>query len=299
MKTFLNPPQIGANALPVKAKIVCTIALFFLASFLRAQLVLEPPSETFYKKELTIARKVNGYIPIREADVIWAKRVYRKIDLREKFNQSLYYPDVPTLSNKSLFDVIKQGILAKEIYAFDNPVFDTEYKTKMSQEDLENLFFPIDSMEVEDPNNPGIFKIMGSINELTSANIKAWWVKEDWFFNKQSGTMEVRINGLCPLKEKLDPTTGEVLGYMPLFWVYFPQCQPILAKTEVYNTKNYVQRISYDDLFRKRMFSSTIFKDSNVYDRSINSYASGVDALLEAERIKEDIFNMEHDMWHL
>ena len=299
MKTFLNPPQIGANALPVKAKIVCVIALFFLASFLRAQLVLEPPSETFYKKELTIARKVNGYIPIREADVIWAKRVYRKIDLREKFNQSLYYPDVPTLSNKSLFDVIKQGILAKEIYAFDNPVFDTEYKTKMSQEDLENLFFPIDSMEVEDPNNPGIFKIMGSINELTSANIKAWWVKEDWFFNKQSGTMEVRINGLCPLKEKLDTTTGEVLGYMPLFWVYFPQCQPILAKTEVYNTKNYVQRISYDDLFRKRMFSSTIFKDSNVYDRSINSYASGVDALLEAERIKEDIFNMEHDMWHL
>ena len=136
MKTFLNPPQTGANALPVKAKIVCVIALFFLASFLRAQLVLEPPSETFYKKELTIARKVNGYIPIREADVIWAKRVYRKIDLREKFNQSLYYPDVPTLSNKSLFDVIKQGILAKEIYAFDNPVFDTEYKTKMSQEDL-------------------------------------------------------------------------------------------------------------------------------------------------------------------
>ena len=194
--------------------------------------------------------------------------------------------------------MIKQGILAKEIYAFDNPVFDTEYKTKMSQEDLENLFFPIDSMEVEDPNNPETFIIMGSINELTSANIKAWWVKEDWFFNKQSGTMEVRINGLCPLKEKLDPSTGEVLGYMPLFWVYFPQCQPVLARNEVFNGKNDAQRMSYDDLFRKRMFSSTVIRESTVSDRSINSYASGLDALLEAERIKQEIFNLEHDMWH-
>ena len=101
-----------------------------------------------------------------------------------------------------------------------------------------------------------------------------------------------------PLKRKLDPTTGEVLGWVPLFWVYFPQCQPILAKTEVYNTKNDAQRISYDDLFRKRMFSSTIFKESNVYDRNVGDYTIGIEGILEAERIKESIFNLEHDMWH-
>ena len=273
------------------------LACAFASSAMFGQ-TLSPTPDSFYEKQNTIQKKSIPYADVREADAIWAKRIYRKIDLREKFNHSLYYPDVPTLSNKSLFDVIKQGILAKEIYAFDNPVFDTEYKTKMSQEELENLFFPIDSMEVEDPNNPETFIIMGSINELTSANIKAWWVKEDWFFNKQSGTMEVRINGLCPLKEKLDPSTGEVLGYMPLFWVYFPQCQPVLARNEVFNGKNDAQRISYDDIFRKRMFSSTIIRESTVSDRSINSYASGLDALLEAERIKQEIFNLEHDMWH-
>ena len=299
MKTFLNPPQTGANALPVKAKIVCVIALFFLASFLRAQLVLEPPSETFYKKELTIARKVNGYIPIREADVIWAKRIWRIIDLREKLNLPLYYPETANMRGKSLFDVIKQGIMNNEIYAFDNPIFDDEFKTKMSAEKIKDMMFTETLIDQEDPDNPETFKTVKIINELTSANIKNWWVKEDWFFNKQSGTMEVRINGLCPLKEKLDPTTGEVLGYIPLFWVYFPQCQPILAKTEVYNTKNDAQRISYDDLFRKRMFSSIIFKESNVYDRNVGDYAIGIEGILETERIKEDIFNMEHDMWHL
>jgi hypothetical protein len=46
------------------------------------------------------------------------------------------------------------------------------------------------------------------------------------------------------------------------------------------------------------MFSSTVIRESTVSDRSINSYASGLDALLEAERIKQEIFNLEHDMWH-
>jgi hypothetical protein len=46
------------------------------------------------------------------------------------------------------------------------------------------------------------------------------------------------------------------------------------------------------------MFSSYIVKESNVYDRSIQSYARGVDALLESERIKEELFTVEHDLWH-
>ena len=273
------------------------LACAFVSSAMFGQIV-SPIPDSFYEKQNTIQKKSIPYTNVREADVIWSKRIWRTIDLREKLNLSLYYPDLPTLNNKSLFDVIKQGIMNNEIYAFDNPVFDDEFKTKMSAEQINNMMFTVVLIDQEDPENPEIFKTVKLVNELTSANIKAWWVKEDWFFNKQSGTMEVRINGLCPLKEKLDPTTGEVLGYMPLFWVYFPQCQPILAKTEVYNTKNDAQRISYDDLFRKRMFSSRIFKESNVYGRNILDYSTGQDAILEAERIKESIFNLEHDMWH-
>ena len=47
----------------------------------------------------------------------------------------------------------------------------------------------------------------------------------------------------------------------------------------------------------KRMFASTIVKEGNVYDRNINEYMIGLDALLEAERIKAEIFNIEHDLW--
>ena len=276
-----------------KSNVLLTCAFVLTTSTMFSQMPDSP-----WIKEKTINKKFIPYEHIREADVIWSKRIWRIIDLREKLNLPLYYPETANMRGKSLFDVIKQGIMNNEIYAFDNPVFDDEFKTKMSAEQINNMMFTETLIDQEDPDNPGTFKIVKIINELTSSNIKNWWVKEDWFFNKQRGVMDVRIIGLCPLKEKLDPTTGEVLGWVPLFWVYFPQCQPILAKTEVYNTKNDAQRISYDDLFRKRMFSSTIFKESNVYDRNVGDYTIGIEGILEAERIKESIFNLEHDMWH-
>ena len=59
----------------------------------------------------------------------------------------------------------------------------------------------------------------------------------------------------------------------------------------------YYKVLVYDDIFWKRMFGSTITKESSVMDRKINQYMIGLDALLEAERIKAEIFNMEHDLW--
>ncbi|MBN2764205.1 MAG: hypothetical protein JXR41_14020, partial [Bacteroidales bacterium] len=67
---------------------------------------------------------------------------------------------------------------------------------------------------------------------------------------------------------------------------------------EIFNRNNDAQRISFDDFFMQRRFNSYIFAESNVYDnRWINSYAIGEDALLEAEKIKDWLFNIEHDLW--
>jgi hypothetical protein len=56
--------------------------------------------------------------------------------------------------------------------------------------------------------------------------------------------------------------------------------------------------MSFDDLFWKRRFNSTIIKESNTYDRSIETYRMGVDALLESDKIKEEIRTIEHDVWN-
>ena len=91
---------------------------------------------------------------------------------------------------------------------------------------------------------------------------------------------------------------GAKRGYKPLFWLYFPECRYVFANAEVFNVNNDSQRRTFEDLFQKRMFTSYVVKEANVYDRTIRSYALNIDALLESERIKEDLFEIEHDLWH-
>jgi len=245
-------------------------------------------------------RKPIPYTPLREADVMWSKRVWRTLDLREKFNHPLYYPETRINERRSLFDVLKDALLEKppRLTAFANPALDDEFKVPMTPSEIEALFVQWDSTnQTEDPSNPGTYILAPLKRELNSPDVKQYWIKEDWFLDKQRSVMDVRILGLCPLKDKVSET-GEVLGVTPLFWIYFPEARPIFAQSPVFNPKNNTDWLSLDDVFWHRQFHSYIHKESNVYDRTINSYYTGLDVLLESERIKEEITNKEHDLWH-
>jgi gliding motility associated protien GldN len=133
-------------------------------------------------------------------------------------------------------------------------------------------------------------------NELTWDKIIKYRIKEDWLFNENTSTMLCRIIGVAPVVDAIDGT-GNSLGDEVMYWVYYPDLRPILAKYEVYNPKNDAVRLSWEDLFEARMFESFIYKESNVYDRAIIEYATGVDQLLESDRIKQEMFEFEHDLW--
>ncbi|MBK9193189.1 MAG: gliding motility protein GldN [Crocinitomicaceae bacterium] len=134
-------------------------------------------------------------------------------------------------------------------------------------------------------------------NWYLSQNIVQYRLKEDWFFDKERSVLDVRIIGICPVTYKKDDT-GNIIGFNELFWLYFPECRYVFQNFFVQNKDNDAQRMSFDDLFWKRMFQSYIVKTSNIYDREIDSYKAGVDALLESERIKDEIFTFEHDLWN-
>lgn len=234
---------------------------------------------------------------VRDADLMWSRRIWRVIDLREKLNMPLYYPLEPTVCMQSLFDVLKSAILKNDLKAYANPVFDDEFTQEMSIDEVSKLLVAWDSThQVEDVHNPGELIATPLKSEIKAGNVCQYWIKEDWFFDKERSVMEVRIIGICPLVQKLSES-GDVIGVKPLFWIHFPDARPFLARSASFNSRNDSERMSYDELFVKRKFSSFVYKESNVYNRAIVEYKQGLGIVLESEDIKEDIFKYESDLW--
>jgi len=267
---------------------------------------------SIYTKDHHVNKKVNKYSPLRQADVMWSRKIWREIDMREKINHPFYYPENDGVAHtiqdrQSLIDVIYSAIQEGSIRAFGNAAMDDEFREEMTSEEIkkiggakEEIIEVIDWDAVAEGADPDEAKTT-KLNKVPfdRNSVKKWRLKEEWYFDKQKSEMGVRILGLCPLQEAKDEVTGRKTGaYTPLFWVYFPEAREVLVNKEVFNMmKNDAERRTYDDLFWKRMFSSTITKEASVMDRKISEYMIGLDALLEADRIKAEILNIEHDLW--
>jgi gliding motility associated protien GldN len=231
---------------------------------------------------------------------MWSAKIERVIDLKEKMNQVFYYPLLPINDRQNLIDVLMQAINEGTITAYGNATNDDEFQSPMSPAEVEMIgIMQGEKITVEerfDPDNQEYY-LDTTYNIFERSDVKKYRIKEEWFFDKQRSVMEVRIIGICPVIDRKNEE-GVYTGETSLFWVYFPEARKILSKAEVFNhRKNDAARLTYDDIFHKRFFSSRIVKESNKYDRKISEYKEGIDALLEAEKIKTEIFNLEHDLW--
>lgn len=255
-----------------------------------SQTVLDPKKDNFYEKEIVKEKEIIPYDHIREADVFWSKRVWRVIDVREKMNLPFKFPKEP------LIQIIHEAAKSGELQVYDNNVlYGDEFKQELEVQAVRDIGYSRDTIRTIDPIT---LKEVTTVveNELSYDKIIKYRVKEDWFFDEETSTLEVRIIGIAPVMDFIDQT-GQSLGDMIMYWVYYPHLRPILAKYEVYNPDNRSVRLSWEDVFEMRLFDSYIIKEDNVHDRLIQEYATGIDALLESDRITSEIRNFEHDLW--
>lgn len=251
-----------------------------------------------YKRSDIMQKKPMPLPSVREADVFWSQKIWRIIDLREKMNQTLYYPSVEIEGRVNLINLLLNGIENGQITPYDAS-FDDDFKVPMTYQQVKESFGAKATTEEKIDFDTGERTTVTVAGEIRPNEVKQYMIKEEWYFDKQTSTLNVRIIGICPIREYV--REGDMSGqkqYQKLFWVYYPEARPLLATNVVLNPYNPSQQMSFDDLFIKRLFHSYVVAEENVYNnRTVNAYLSGKDAMLESKRIENKIFNFEQDLW--
>ncbi len=255
-------------------------------------------NDNAYDKSAVAGLTPLTYEHLRHDDALYAHKVWRELDLREKLNQTFRYDATDDNGSQIFINILMRAITTGQVTAFS----DERFTMPMSIADIQQLTVgradttPVYS--TTDINKIEGYKVTrASFDPNSVAKLR---LKEEWVFDREASRMFVRILGIAALKTEYLPN-GDERGSSIMFWVYYPDLRPILAKAEVYNPKNMGRgRMTWEELFESRMFSSYIVRSTidNPGNKNIRAYVKDdILALLEGENVKEKIFNFEQDLW--
>ena len=239
------------------------------------------------------------YEHLRWDDALFAEKVWREVDLREKMNQVFRYEAQDDNGSQMFVDILLKAIKTGEITAFSDDRFSTPVSLAEIDQQTTGTADTVAQTDVKDPTKVVRYVVTkASFNAKSVTKIR---IKEEWIFDKEASRLFVRILGIAPLKTLYFPNGQERPNSAPMFWVYYPDTRPLLAKYEVYNPKNMgMGRMTWEELFENRMFSSYITKTTldNPGNKNIRQYVKDpILALIEGDNIKDKIFNYEQDLW--
>jgi len=252
-------------------------------------------SDFTYEKRTIEERKVIPYPPLRQADVMYARRIHRILDMREKQNLAMLWPKNPF--NCTVYNAVMKGIQGKKLTPYKNDSL-TSYYTREKV---------IDRISSENPSEytpypierPSYVRDTVYNDKLDCSEINKFRIMEDWIFDKEASEFFPRIIAIAPLFQP--ERGGAKLGETQMFWVKWKELRKVLVNEPMFNRHNDEARLSYYDFFEQRLFSSYIVKEPNEFDvdiENIPKYRGDKFAqLMKAQKVKKELFNFEHDLW--
>jgi len=241
-------------------------------------------------------RKPLEYEHLREDDNMWSEFIWREIDAREKMNQSFNYPGTDDNGDRRFFSILVNAIQIDSVTAFGDDMFTRPYTSDKIRSLVNG---GLDTVDVPDLENGGIKKKQVTYKPLFSFDsVYTFRIKEQIIFDKEASRLFTRIIGIAPIAKRMVGGRSEPFT---LFWLYYPDLRKTFAKIDVYNPKNFSSRMTWEELFESRYFSSYITKSSANNPKNLDllqiSGNNKMMRLYEGENIKSRIFNFEQDLW--
>lgn len=262
----------------------------------------------------------------RSDDIVWSRTVYRIIDLRDKPNSRLYFPIKPNDRYKSLFRVILDATIQNGLKAYDKIDFDIQPNfdgMPIPQDSLKNRYVTCDWNSAN--NTPRISSIIEK-DMLTNQNKVNAYNYEDYaskqmkfiiqeviFFNKHYSKMFSKIVGIAPVYvfNETNVTNANMTGLKRTgesvwnflqssvtCWYLFDELRPYLAKQYMIPNGNDTERLTFDEYFAQKLYSSYLLGDSNMFNRMLlQAYNQPDQILKEQKRIETELLNVEQDIW--
>jgi gliding motility associated protien GldN len=267
-----------------------------------------PKQDGYIFNNVTEADTVVPYAKVNREDVVYTKRVWREIDLRDRGNEILASPKVNLIG--IIYDAINNGELDLypsnvEDWSVDPLSAKKGNNPKATSSSIADTAF----LGV----NPSTNEVNRANNEFFVASFVALRIKEDWILDIKRGIFEPRIIGVAPVRIDVkqavdnngnpvsDPVTGKVRADTVKFlagWINFEDLREILVKHKISNNQNDNSGINFDDVFVRRLFYSNITKVSNSADNRIEDILfNSKDRLIESERYKKAMADFEQGLW--
>ena len=267
--------------------------MVMLTPFCSGAFAQADPAGSYPKNDLEHHHPL-AYPPLREADVVFCKRIERIIDTREKKNAVMNWPKNPLSAIvHDLVDVGDSNSVG-ELMVYRND----SLANPMLIKDINHEGQDCETVSIWIGPGPYDYKDTTICTNYDFSQIKRWEIVEDWIFDKQSSQFFPRIVAIAPLYSPA--LNGVALNEQPMFYISWAKIRPFLAKEEIFNRESDV-RISYLDFFEQRLFSSYITKESNDKDLAIKDMpefkTNPMEALYESQRIKEELINKEQGLW--